>query len=407
MRKHFGKTLVAGAMALTGVTATAAADTISDFNSSWAGRAASLQRLIDVYTPMADNNILGTHNTYNSEAYTSCNFSVGCRYLDPQQKYSIKNQLRMGARFIEIDVHWTAKMESLFSYPKRLVMCHGVCSINDKYFTEGLNEVKDWLNSSESNNQVIILYVEDHMDGRHQDAYNQINARFGNWIYRSGGCKSIPNTLTKADVLAAGKKVVLWGDGGCRSNNDWKNTVFTGLGDIGRVWEDRTTLGTIGNVLDGGSTDYITSSDVRNFFKQGANIVNLDDMVTNDGRLEAAVWSWGANEPNDYGSGEDCAHMRWDGRWNDNKCSNYYRYACKSTTNGSWALSNDTGAWAQGQSACQALGSQYKFSVPTNSKDNNALNNVRNAANAGNVWLNHDDRTTEGVWYIEGKKPTF
>lgn len=405
MKIKFAKTLAAGVMALSGMVATAAADSISEYNNSWAGRAMALQRLLDVHSPMSDNNIIGTHNTYNSETYRSCNFSVGCRYLDPQQKHSIKDQLRMGARFIEIDVHWTTKMESLFSYPKRLLMCHGVCSINDKYFTEGLNEVKDWLNSTESNNQVIILYIEDHMDGRHQDAYNQINSRFGNWIYRSGGCQSIPTTLTKADVLAAGKKVVLWGDGGCRSNNDWKNTAFTGLGGIGRIWEDRTTLGTIANVVEGGSTNHINSSDVRRFFKEGANIVNLDDMITNDGRLEAAVWSWGNNEPNNYGSGEDCAHMRTDGRWNDNQCSNYYRHACKNTSNGSWALSTFTGQWTQGQSACQALGSQYQFAVPTNSKDNEALNAVRNNANAGNIWLNHDDRTSEGVWYVEGKNP--
>ena len=101
------------------------ADTISDFKNSWQGKALAQQRLLDIYSPMADNNIPGTHNTYNSEAYRSCNFSVGCRYLDPQQKYNIYDQLRMGARFIEIDVHWTVKMEGIFSYPKRLLMCHG------------------------------------------------------------------------------------------------------------------------------------------------------------------------------------------------------------------------------------------------------------------------------------------
>lgn len=291
MKMQLSKKLAMGTLGLIGAVASTTAGTINDFNDSWAGRAAELQRQVDVYAPMSDNNILGTHNTYNSEAYSSCNFSVGCRYLDPQQKYNIKNQLKMGARFIEIDVHWTTKMESLFSYPKRLLMCHGVCSINDKYFTEGLDEVKSWLNSSSSNNQVIILYIEDHMEGKHSEAYDQINERIGQWIYRSGGCGSIPKKKTKADVLAANKKVLIWG-GNCRSNSDWKNTVFTGLGGIGRVWEDRTTLGSIANVLEGGSTDYIESSDVRDMFKQGVNIVALDDMVTNDGRIEASVWSW-------------------------------------------------------------------------------------------------------------------
>jgi hypothetical protein len=195
----------------------------------------------------------------------------------------------------------------------------------------------------------------------------------------------------------------LWGDGGCKSNNSWKSTVYTGLGGIGRIWEDRTTLGTVANVFDGGSAEYINANDVTRFFKEGANIVNLDDMVTNDGRLTAAVWSWGNNEPNDA-NGEDCAQMRSDGRWNDNQCTNYYRHACKNTTNGSWALSANTGTWNDGQAACQALGN-YQFSVPTNSYDNQALNAVRSNANEGNVWLNHDDKTTEGVWYVNGVNP--
>ncbi|NQZ06907.1 MAG: phosphatidylinositol-specific phospholipase C domain-containing protein [Algicola sp.] len=405
--KPLGKTLAASILGLIATVSTVNAGTISDFNDSWAGRAAALQRLVDVHAPMSDNNILGTHNTYNSEAYTACNLSVGCRYLDPQQKYNIKNQLKIGARFIEIDVHWTTKMESLFSYPKRLLMCHGVCSINDKYFTEGLDEVKSWLDSSNSDNQVIILMVEDHMDGNHQQAFDQINSRIGNWIYRSGGCGSIPRSATKADILQAGKKVLLWGSGGCRSNSDWKNTAYTGLGRIGRVWEDRTTLGTIANVIEGGSTDYINSSDVREFFKQGANIVNLDDMVTDDGRLKASIWSWATNQPNDLGNGQDCGSMRYDGRWNDDYCSTYFHHACKGESNGDWALSADVGNWSQGQSACQALGNQYHFAVPTNSKDNAVLSEVRDNANIERIWLNLDDRTTEGVWYIEGQSPLF
>ncbi|WP_281560070.1 phosphatidylinositol-specific phospholipase C domain-containing protein [Thalassomonas sp. RHCl1] len=381
----------------------AQADSVDDFNNSWQGKALAAQRLIDVYSPMADNNIPGTHNSYNSEEYTSCNFSVGCRYLDPQQKLTIKDQLRLGARFIEIDAHWTTKMESLFSYPKRLLMCHGFCSINDKYLHEGLNEVKDWLNSSASDNQVLILYIEDHSDGHQGDLYEQINSRFGQWVYKSNGCGSIPNTLTKADVLAQGKKVLVWGDGGCHSNTNWKNFAFTGLGDIGRIWEDRTTVASIGNVFTGGSDDYITASDVTTYFKTGANIVNLDDMVTNDGRLEAGIWSWDNNEPNNSGGNQDCAVQWGNGRWDDQSCDNSRAFACQSDSDNSWQVTDQTGAWANGESACQQLGSQYHFSVPTNAMANEALKTVKDAKGVGTVWLNHDDRQNEGQWLVSGK----
>ncbi|WHI49830.1 hypothetical protein P3339_15310 [Microbulbifer sp. MLAF003] len=345
---------------------------------------------------MSENNILGTHNTYNSEVYRACNFSVGCRYLDPQQEYSIKDQLRMGARFIELDVHWTAKMESLFSYPKRLLLCHGLCSLNDKYATEGFNEVRAWLEDSANQDEVIILYIEDHSDGRHQDLYNQINSRFGDRIYYSGGCKSIPSTLTKNQVLAEGKQVILWKDGGCSGNSDMQNMAFTGLGEIGRVWEDSTTIGTIGEIFNGG-IKRITANDVREGFALGRNIINLDNMNTTDGRIAAAIWSWDQSEPNNLNN-EDCA-MQWgNGRWNDANCSSQYSFACKNMNNGSWLVSASIGPWSHGANICQSLGSEYVFEVPTNSQDNQALKAAKEATGYDKVWVNYQDQANEGQW---------
>jgi len=372
------------------------ADSIDAFNSSWQGNALDLQRGLDNNAPIKDNNILGTHNSYNSEVYTACNFSVGCRYLDPQQKYSVKDQLRMGARFIEMDVHWTAKMESLFSYPKRLLLCHGVCSLNDKYATEGFNEIKDWLNDGNNAGEVIILYIEDHSDGHHSDLYSQLNDRFGSKIYASGGCSSLPDSLTKAQVLSAGKQVILWKDGGCSNNSSMANQAFTGLGNVGRIWEDATTLGTIAELFNGG-IDSLTASEVREGFATGANIINLDDMVMDDGRIEAAIWSWNTNEPNNANN-EDCAAQTGSGRWNDANCNNSYAYACEDNS-GNWTVANaTTGAWSNGESVCSELGASYQFSVPTNSQANQALKAAKEAEGYDTVWLNYDDRSIEGNW---------
>jgi hypothetical protein len=376
----------------------ASADSIDNFNNSWTGKALDLQRALDNAAPMSDNNILGTHNSYNSEAYTSCNFSVGCRYLDPQQKYSIKDQLRMGARFIELDVHWTTKMESLFSYPKRLLLCHGVCSINDKYATEGFSEVASWLNDSNNADEVIILYIEDHSSGRHTDLANQLNKYFGAKIYPSNGCGTIPNSLSKAQVLAAGKQVVLWKDGGCSGTASMAKMAFTGLGGIGRIWEDATTLGTIAEFFEGGIKS-ISANDVRQAFLTGANIVNLDDMVTSDGRIAAAIWSWDSNEPNNLNN-EDCAVQKANGRWNDASCSNLLPFACQNSA-GSWVVpDNRSGQWRDGPSMCASLGGSFRFAAPTNSQANQALKAAKEAVGYTQVWINHDDIEREGQWQI-------
>lgn len=380
------------------------ADSIDDYNTSWQGQAMNYQRALDNYAPIIDNNILGTHNTYNAETYTSCNFSVGCRYLDPQQKYSIKDQLRMGARFIELDVHWTTKMESLFSYPKRLLLCHGVCSINDKYATEGFNEIKSWLADSESQNEVIILYIEDDSEGHHSDLYSQMNDRFGDKIYPSQGCTEIPDTLTKADVLAAGKQIILWKDDGCSSNSNLSNLAYTGLGNVGRIWEDATTLGTIAEFFDGG-IDSLTANDVKEAFVTGANIVNLDDMVMDDGRIAAAVWSWDNNEPNNSGGNQDCALQWGNGRWDDANCGLSYSFACEDD-NGDWFVpDNTTGVWSNGEAACANLGGS--FSVPTNSQSNQKLKLAKESVGYSHVWLNHTDDATEGDWLVSGHASSF
>ena len=380
------------------------ADSIDDFNASWLGQTMDYQRALDNYAPIIDNNILGTHNTYNSEVYTSCNFSVGCRYLDPQQKYSIKDQLRMGARFIELDVHWTTKMESLFSYPKRLLLCHGFCSINDKYATEGFNEIKSWLASSESQGEVIILYIEDDSEGHHSDLYSQLNDRFGDKIYPSQGCGNIPDTLTKAQVLAQGKQIILWKDGGCSSNANMANLAFTGLGNVGRIWEDATTLGTIAEFFDGGIKS-LTANDVSTAFATGANIVNLDDMVMNDGRIEAAAWSWDNNEPNNSGGNQDCAVQWENGRWDDNNCAASFAFACEDSSGNWFVPDNLTGTWSQGPSVCANLGGT--FSMPTNSQSNQKLKLAKESVGYTHGWLNHSDAETEGDWLVSGQSTQF
>ncbi len=376
-------------------------DPIDAFNTSWAGKALDLQRKLDRYSPMKDNNIQGSHNTYNSEVYRDAD-----SYIDPQQKHSIYDQLRIGARFIELDAHWTAHTHGWpWEWGNDLLLCHsgiGVevgslhlgCGLTDRRLSDGMNEVKNWLNDNP--NEVIILYIEDHTDGKHSKLYNVINDRIGNKIYRSGGCKSIPDSLTKDTVLSAGKQVVFWNDGGCSSHTNLANTAFTGLGKIDRIWEDGTTLAAIGGLFNGG-VDRIDSNDVREAFATGANIVNLDDLTYNDGRMEAGIWSWDNGEPNNWGNNEDCA-MQWsNGRWNDAHCGNQYHFACKGVE-GDWVISTYTGSWSEGEDACKILPGQYSFSVPTNSLDNEKLKDAKGGVK--NAWLNHNDAASEGNWQV-------
>ena len=361
----------------------ARADGIDDFNASWAGQSLAAQRLLDLDEPLADANLVGTHNSFNSSVYTTLT-----SYIDPDQVHSIFNQLRMGVRSLEFDVHWTPKTEGAFNFPDRLLLCHGTadhigCSVDDRYFTEGLDEIAAWLGTSDSIDQVVVLHIEDHMEGQHGEAYSQVMASIGSRVYTSGGCGDIPGSLTKADVLAAGKNVVIWNEGGCTGDANWNGLVYTGLGGLSRVWET--------------SGSPIGDADVSNLFATGTNIIDLEFLDENDSRWSAAIWSWNVDEPNDFG-GEDCAAHAANTRWNDDDCAQLYRFACENTLDGSWAVSPTADSWGVGGMACAGFGAEYRFSVPTQSQDNQALVAAKGAAGQAVVWLNHDDRSAEGDW---------
>lgn len=394
-------TAIAGLLGLM-IGSAAVADSISDYNNSWVGKANAMQRKLDMASPLKDNNIIGTHNSYNSAVYRDAD-----SYLDPQQKFSIYDQLRLGARFIELDAHWTAHTNGWpWQWGNDLLLCHsGIgasmgswhlgCSLTDRFVRDGMQEVRNWLD--QNSNEVIILYIEDHTDGHQSELLKVLNDKLGGKIYSSGGCKAIPDTLTKQQVRQAGKQVVLWKDGGCSSNGSLASLAYTSLGNVDRIWEDGTMIGYINGLLNGG-VDRITAADVTTAFKTGGNIVNLDQFTNTDGRLAAAVWSWDVGEPNNYNGNQDCAVQWGNGRWDDTECGNSYAYACHQPGTNNWAITGQTGTWSGGAAACTLLGNGYVFDVPTNSLDNEKLKAAKNGVST--VWLKHNDIATEGNWII-------
>src|SRR5580765_5321680 len=74
---------------------------IDDYQTSWVHRALSLQRGLAVSAPMFEVQIPHTHNSFNSSSY-----SPTLTNQDPNQVYSLTDQLDMDIRAIELDVHW-------------------------------------------------------------------------------------------------------------------------------------------------------------------------------------------------------------------------------------------------------------------------------------------------------------
>ncbi len=369
----------------------AQAGVVDDFQNSFEGKAWKQQRLLDLDTPLSENSMIGTHNSFNSSVDTTA-----YRYLDPQQSYSVYDQLRLGARYIELDVHWTTKMVSTTTYRDELLLCHGEsnhagCSMFDKYLSEDLQDIEKWLKSDEAKDQVLILYIEGYLNTHQDELRDMVKHYIGGYLYRPKSCMNIPDDLTKAQVLAAGKQVIVYDDQRRDCDDYGYDTfAFKGLGGIGRRAEDMTKAS-----LAAGKRVYYSGSDIARYLAEGINTVNLDYLSPSDGRLRAAVWSWAEGEPNNTGNNEHCAISAASGRWNDYVCTASARYACRDDSK-NWKITQAAGAWRYGPETCaREFGDGFKFGTPANATENKSLNAAKGATEA---WLGYSDLAKEGQW---------
>lgn len=395
--------LSAGLVLLVG-TSPALADSVDDYHNSGYGRALQHQRQLNLDVPLAEQNFWGTHNTFNSSAHG---------YPFPNQLLSVGAQLRLGAQFIEFDVHdmWNPvsgswPWESDY-WEDTLYLCHGVCDItNDSTFSHGLGSwLRPFLQDPDYADQVLILYLEDHAESEeHGKMAGELEDEIGPWIYESGGCQDIPSTLTPRDVLNAGKRVVIWADGGCSGNGHLRDMVFTGLGAVERHFESKP-IGCDFDSHDG--CDDIEPSEAGDLFESGANFMAYDLIEVGEVDLEAIAWSWAAGEPNNSGGQEDCAIQSagspnpwFDGdQWQDRRCDESHRVACQSWFDERWEVTSIAVPFHLAQRQCELeLGWTYFFSAPINAQDNLLLSYVKDDAGASEIWVNASDHAMEGRW---------
>lgn len=377
---------------------------------SWLPRALAHQRELDDDLPLRNELWVHTHNSYNADAYPQTFYG-----LDPNQLYSITDQLRMGIRAIEIDVHWSQHPSGL---PENgfnaVVVCHGGvgpaahfgCGVNDPLLEERLVEVRRWMN--EHPNEVVLLYLENNLDGNptaHAMAAKAIDKAFGSLVHKtSGRCAQLPMETTRRQMREAGHRLLVtgncgpgaWGAFVHERGPLWKERGI-GYGDdfpaypctqerkanayessFIRRYGDETGLSSGANT--GGD---VTVNDARNMIRCGVDMPGLDNVVPFDERLAAFVWSWAPKEPASTG----CAVHGRDARFRSSACSKLLPFACR-TTSGAWLVTGARGPWTSGDASCAQAGAT--FGVPRTGHDNELLR----AAKGGNeqVWLDYADR---------------
>lgn len=390
--------------------------------ASWLARALALQRGLDMDVPLSQTLLPHTHNSANSAAY-----APSVSNLDANQVVTLTDQLRLGMRAIEIDVHWVPHPSGDPEHDFRAaVQCHGEpvatpagvvhagCSV-DTLLVDLLREVRAWLDQPANAGEVLLLYLENALDddeAAHAAAVAAIDATLGDLVARpepGAGCEALPVTRTKRQLLDAGTRVLITGNCG---PGGWTDRVFDRYPSwderggstfdcaaeraeldfesiLVRRYEDSTWLSAMA-----GSGSHIDAATMTEIVRCGVNLVGFDQLHPGDDRLPSLVWSWRTDEPAADSVGA-CAALGPDGRFHADHCTVARPIACR-TTAGGWAVTTDAVAWAAGDAACRTAG-HAGAGVPANGWDSAALRSAADAAGAPEVWLAYGQGAS-GEW---------
>ena len=352
-------------------------------------------------TPINRMQILGAHNAWNDGNNTWNN-----------QRLPLTRLMDLGIRNVDLDVHMDGG---------EAVLCHSDCgafyAAKDSYPQE-LGRIKGWLDNNPHG--IVLIDIEDRA-GNQAAVEGPLYSTFGGLLFKPADMPT-NGWPTARQMIASGKRVIvksanhtydgslifsgsLFANGASGGWNSRQVKYFNGgnctvndapisqeliyaLSDskIGKdilpdAWIDET------GTIDAGNIPAMT--------RCGIDIIDADHWDEN--MVRAAIWSWADGEPNNYGNNEHCAHMRGDGRWNDNQCAASYRYACQSLSNpDDWRLSSASGNWHNGKQACATeFGGNFAFSAPANGYMNDQLKQM---AGGQNVWINFTDQREEGNW---------
>ena len=142
--------------------------------SGWTLKAIEQQKEIARFEPLSWTMILGSHNAFNNYADN---------YWAPNQKYSMTDQLRMGARALMLDVH---EERSVWS-GRQIRLSHEIPSRFDRHFAFGVIEIAQWLDrtlddgSQPNKGEVILLQIQSSLEVPDDGGWND-SMRDYEWV---------------------------------------------------------------------------------------------------------------------------------------------------------------------------------------------------------------------------------
>jgi hypothetical protein len=413
---------------------------ITAFRRSWVYRALTLQEALSYRAPLYEEQIPGTHNSFNASSYAvplngqPADYTPSLTNQDPNQVYSITDQLQLGIRGLEIDLHWVPSIYGNASTGGYWVdVCHGQstaipdtgatvhvgCTV-DRSLQNTLAEVRAWL--VKHPHQFLVIYLENQLDKKpqaHQVAASLIRKAFGHLIYKPratlkpGHCASMPYSKSEAAMARGGHRVLLVGN--CGPGNAWNHLVFT----RGPKWNEGgnpTTYGATSCRADRvahekhtafrrwyeesplleavmGATQVMTPKTTARMVKCGVNLTGFDQLLPDDGRLKAFVWSWAKGQPSTAGR---CVYQASSSRFHVSRCDVVHHVACVDS-HLDWHVTKAVVRPSNAQSVCSREFPGTRFGVPPNGYRNWQLLAAR-PRHLERVWVDYGK--VNGRWRV-------
>jgi hypothetical protein len=396
--------------------AAANSPTVAAYQTSWTHRALGLQYRLSSDMPFRNLPWDGTHNSFNSRAEMGPTLSD----TDSNQIVDLTDQLDLDIRKLEIDIHWFPSAQGGGFTP---VVCHARggteanfgCTV-EKPLSNVLDEIGGWLREPAHRDQVLLLYIEDDLDDQNGDPIQQaydtsagvVDQKLGDLLYKpaDAGCNDLPLTLSRRAIRRAGKQVIVAADS-CGVGTAWPAVAFNWVRKQGRVfdysdfptcgvdytraeydqnmiryWHDVTFLTSHAEEPDDG----IPPETAAEMARCGVDLIDLDNLTPDDGRLDALVWSWAEGQP----GGRRCAVQRVNtatpfGRWFTLACASLRRPACR--VGGRWFVGAAYVTESGGQASCDTAGG--RFAVPRTGYEAQLLRLAMADAGVEQVWLGY------------------
>ena len=150
------------------------------------------------------------------------------------------------------------------------------------------------------------------------------------------------------------------------------------------------------------TADILLAGDIHNpngridISSQSGNILTASEQLVWSGNMDGtaangAYTNWNPGEPNDFGGIEDHAVMYGNGKWNDIRGDNKYRYVLE--TESGYQLINQELTFDAAKADAASRGGRVAW--PTTQAENDAISSL---AGDSVVWIDGSDSLMEGTW---------